>query len=203
MSFNNPILIMCMGRSGSSMTAGVFAQHGVWTGNCQPADHKNPKGYFENIRLKRIMSEAFKDHRTNPRVLPPLDAWDVAVEAVLETEGWKGEPWLVKHSALFWRFWDDFEPTWILPRRDPEQVFRSTRKCGFWKWLDDDGLRECIRVHNEALDFLRDYRGGVEVDFAAVMEGDHGTLHNALNAAGIAPDPGKVTAFVQPELRTC
>ena len=54
-----PILILSPGRSGSSLVAGIFAKHGVWTGNCHPGNKYNPEGYFENIAIQRAMQNHF------------------------------------------------------------------------------------------------------------------------------------------------
>lgn len=54
--YNNthrPVFITGAARSGTSMTSGLFGQHGVWFGPCMPAARVNPKGFWESTFTKR------------------------------------------------------------------------------------------------------------------------------------------------------
>ena len=53
MSHEEPILILHTGRTGSSLTAGIFARHGCWTGHCHGGDRRNPTGYYENVEIHK------------------------------------------------------------------------------------------------------------------------------------------------------
>lgn len=195
----DPILVMCMGRSGSSMTAGVLAAHGVWTGTTMRGDRANPRGYFENVEIKkRLIRWAGKDIT---RVYPPVPGWRARAERVVRSDGYVEGPWLVKHSVIFHRLWDEFEsPRYVLPRRDSEAIFQSVRRTRFHSWQSDDQLRETIELHQQTLDELRDTRDAVEVDTDAVVRGDLSTLRGAVEFCGLGFDENAAREFIDPSL---
>jgi len=181
-----PILVMTIGRSGSSMVSGVFAAHGVWTGQCQRADYRNPKGYFENVRIKAALRRV---HGTPPRlnmIYPPQPGWAKFVRSVLEREGYSGGPWLVKHAAIFHRLWEDWdEPgTVILPRRDSAAIFASIRAARFHSFQTDEELAEYIELQQAYMDQLA-ANGATEVRSDDVLLGDYSSLRAAFDAAGV------------------
>ncbi len=55
---DRPLLLLSAGRSGSSMVAGILAAHGIWTGNCRPGNQYNPKGFFENTKIKNHLASS-------------------------------------------------------------------------------------------------------------------------------------------------
>jgi len=112
-----PIIVLGTPRSGTSLTAGLLHHCGVWAGECRQADQWNPRGYFENIALTQL--------RKN-RALS-LES----VKRALENEGYQGGPWLYKSTPWSWRFWEPFNPFWVLVRRPSEAVLVS-RKRGPW-----------------------------------------------------------------------
>jgi len=193
----NPIVILCMGRSGSSLTAGIFHEHGVWVGDCLRADARNPKGYFENIEIKKALQK--RSGRTIDRVYDYDPGWREFVDREIERQGYSGGPWLVKHNAIFWPVWGDYDPSWVLVRRDPEVIFRSIRKAGFCRWMNDAKLREVIQLHNDQMDYIRDTLGGVDVDTDAVVNGDHETLREAVEHCGLSFNPEIAHSFVDTE----
>jgi len=196
-----PILVMTIGRSGSSMVSGVFAAHGVWVGQCGRADHRNPKGYFENARIKAALK---KIHGMPPQVntvYPPQPGWAKFVRSVLEREGYNGGPWLVKHAAIFHRLWEDWdEPgTVILPRRESAAIFASIRAARFHQFQSDEELAEHIEVQQEYMDRLA-ANGATEVHSDAVTLGDFATLRAAFDAAGVEFVESIAERFVEESL---
>lgn len=98
-----PILILGTPRSGTSMTAGVFHQHGVWVGSCRPGSNRNPKGFFENKKIKNILMERYpkaiaEGHPIEPSVGNGMRA---QVEAALIKDKYPGGPWLWKGSVRY------------------------------------------------------------------------------------------------------
>jgi len=193
-----PIVVACMGRSGSSMVTGILHEHGAWVGKCQGPDPKrNPKGYYENVAIKRH-AEAYVSRPRIMGVHDPIPGWHGFVKATIRREGYEGGPWVVKHFAAFYKSWLSFSPKWVLPRRDDDAIMRSTRRAGFWKWASDDQLRSAIRVHQQALDHLRDYHGGVEVYSDDVVNGDRSSLRAAVNSTGLKYDDETAKKFIEP-----
>lgn len=191
-----PIIVLCMGRSGSSLTAGILHQHGAWVGECLGADHRNPKGYFENRAIKRALQA--RSGQKIDRVYPFRPGWRAFVDAEIERQGYHGGPWLVKHNAVFWRVWGEYSPIWVLVRRDKDAVFRSIRKAGFCGWMSDAKLSETIDLHVQEMDYLESL-GGVSVDTDAVIKGDDKTLRRAVERCGWHYDPDITRSFINPE----
>lgn len=139
-----PIVVIGSPRSGTSLVAGLFAAHGVWTGICRAADEHNPRGYFENVRLNAL--------RTS-RAATPASVFDV-----LESEGWRpGQPWLVKHSPSYWEEWLPFGPRFVLCRRDRAAIVASLARRG-QKW---DAAKDAL--HLRRMDEIRTKHDGVDV----------------------------------------
>lgn len=193
-----PIVVACIGRSGSSLLTGVLKSHGAWTGRCLgPDERRNPRGYFENVRVKKEAERRVPRPRIAD-VHAPLDGWRDFVLGVLDEEGYAGGPWVMKHFVGFWKSWETLDPIWLLPRRDTEDILRSVRRAGFWKWASDARLREIFDRHQRELDFIRNERGGVEVFSDQVIAGDRSSLRRAVTHAGLDYDDGVAREFVKP-----
>lgn len=198
-----PIIVATMGRSGSSMVTQILSHmsdpHGrhPWLGACMRASKVNPHGFFENLRFK----EQFEKYPM-PRLakVHPYDPhWKRTALEILRVEGYVGEPWIVKHSAVFWKFWNDFDPIFVLPRRDTDSILASIRKAGYFGIHDDEMSRCIIELHQVTLDYLRDVKGGIEVDTNAVVNGDLTTLERACNHCGLNWDHQRAREIVDPE----
>lgn len=189
-----PIVILGAPRSGTSMTAGIFAQHGVWTGTCRPANSRNPKGFFESEPMREVMLEHFGRLVHEAREAEYKDGMRPIIEEAMRADGYEGGPWLVKLSALYWPMYLDFDPTWVLVRRDVEATIRSGRHSGY------NSNPDSVPLHHEVMDRIRDEHGGVGVDTDAVVRGDYSTLERAFDAAGLDLDPAIANDFIDPDL---
>lgn len=115
------VLVVGPLRSGSNMVAGIFARHGVFFGDCKPADELNPRGYFENVWLW----EAFKR-----RPEPWPDVWFEQ----LKREGWDGvQPWGAKIGPHFdrWKLMRRTGPTVVVACKRPKGQIEASRRRGF------------------------------------------------------------------------
>ena len=178
------------------MTAGLFAEHGVWTGSCREPSKWNPKGFFENIPLKHILKRRWPLFIADGKMPRPQDGFrDEITEAVLN-DGYTYGKWLMKHSALYWPVWHEWSPKWVCVRRDKDAIFRSCRES---KMLaprhDDEHLRRVIEMHDQEMDKA----GGPNVYTDQVVKGDLGSLKEAMSHCGIEMDEDKVKAFVNPK----
>jgi hypothetical protein len=182
------------------MTAGLLHMHGAWVGTCREGDAKNPRGYFESVPQKHLLKGWYKAIVAKGIVPEPKPGWKDAIREAIRKDGYSGGPWLMKHSALYWKTWGEFEnPKWVICRRDPEDTFQSCRRS---KLLapnaTDDHLRHVIRLHHEQMDIIRDRFGGVEVDTQAVAKGDFDTIAAAVEHAGLDYSEQTVREFVDP-----
>lgn len=181
------IIILASPRSGSSMTAGIFHHHGVWVGNCKNADARNKKGYFENLDLKKLLLNHFGRMESPKNYNPDFTE---AVKPLLPKE-----PFLFKHSALYHRAWDDFNPKFIKVRRDFKSSLMSNIATNF---LGKDPLKakRLLEKHYEAMDSVP----GVEVYTDEIIKGDYSSLNAAFDYCGMELDHALVDEFVEPSL---
>lgn len=193
-----PILVVGMPRSGTSMVAGLFAAHGVWTGRYQQGNAMNAKGHFENLAIKRMLIDC-----TGGRVpvqegiaCEPVPGLREKVLNIIKREGYRGGPWLFKGTSMYWPLWHDFRPRWICVRRMIGSVLSSGQATGAFLPTGPDAVNR----HVQALDFLRDERGGVDVETDQLIAGDFRTLEAALAYCGITMDVAKVRNFIDPAL---
>lgn len=125
----DPIIILMTGRSGSSMVAGIFAEHDVWVGKCTEDHYVH--GTYENREIKRIV------HETCGRdFLAPVQHWPSIredVQKVLIQEQYTHGPWLFKQGAQYHTVWADMSPSFIFIRRPIADILASYERSG---WLD-------------------------------------------------------------------
>lgn len=191
MAIDAPIVILGIPRSGSSLVAGLFAAHGVWTGHCRAADDFNQTGYWENLDIKRILIRRWGRLAQGTR-------------AALEQPGFREEigklkptdPWLAKHSALYWRAWFEFKPRYVCVRRTLEGVLGSNRKVGFLGTVDEDRMRAIIAAHAACMDAS----GGINVYPDELLKGNYTSIQRALRACDLEPDLAKIDNHIRPDL---
>lgn len=144
--FYKPIFVIGLPRSGTSLVAGLLHICGAWVGNTVRGDDRNPKGYFEHVILReRIIKQLLSMMNCDPLgvyPLPPLDLsmtvtkLDQAIERTLKIDGYDAKaPWLYKDAKLT-LIWPAFanafpEATWIIVKRDREQVIDSCIRTPF------------------------------------------------------------------------
>lgn len=197
----DPILIMAMPRSGSSMTAGIFSQHGVWSGTCRQGTGRNPKGFFENIRIREVVRNMQGSIVHGGRLGKEKPGFREAIENAVLGDGYGSGPWFWKGSALYWPAWFEFDPTWIVVRRDKESTFKSCRRAPkvFSSNMSDSQLWANINLHHEQMDRLVD-EGAVEVDTRAVASGNFTTIRAAIESCGLEFNETVTREFVDPKL---
>lgn len=180
------VLILGSPRSGTSLTASIFAAHGVWVGPSRPADSKNPRGYYENKALAALRSA----HRTAYAMAPPL----------LEKQGYAGGPWMVKHTPHKWDFWEPFDPVVVLCWRNFQACARSSVNHGaYGKATLADRERVAVRDH-KIMSKLAASRPSVSVYPDEFIQGDFISLRPAFRALGLTLDPRTASDQVDPTL---
>ncbi len=196
-----PIIVLGTPRSGSSMTAGIFAEHGVWTGTCRGPTKHNAKGHFENVVIKRTIIQTQGAIVTEGRLAKQLPGFRDKVEQAVKSNEYESGLWLWKGSALYWPAFYEFHPQWVTCKRPSEQIFASCRSSRiFGRYLSDERLKEIIELHREQMNYLKNERGAFEVDTCAVALGDYSTVELALKGCGVEPDRDGIDAFVDVSL---
>ena len=197
----DPIIILGTPRSGSSMTAGIFAEHGVWTGICRPPNQHNAKGHFENTAIKKVIIQMQGAIVHSGKLAERLPEFKDAVLAAVSRDNYTGGDWLWKGSALYWPAFYQFQPKWVLCNRPSDQIFASCRSSGiFGKALSDGELRQNIEFHKKQMDYLKDNAGAFEVDTYEVAQGNYDSIELALAGCGIEPDRNVIDGFVDKSL---
>lgn len=147
---DQPIFIVGVPRSGTSMVAGMLAQMGVWAGDTVGPSPANPKGFFENEMLRegvnKTLLTACGADPLGVRVLPdwtediaglPQDGMREAVFRLMAAQGYKGGPWLFKDckslllAPMWWRAFP--EAKWLTVWRKPIDVIRSCINTSFMR----------------------------------------------------------------------
>lgn len=157
--YETPILICGAARSGTSMVAGLFQRQGAWIGETVKGAPENPKGFFENKRIrdgvvKTMMATMGYDvHGRNPI---PREALETAmtveqfrylVGKSLEYDGYLNNiPWLYKECklALMWPIWKTSYPNarWVLVKRNRKDNIESLMRTRFMHHNSKPGERD-------------------------------------------------------------
>jgi hypothetical protein len=196
-----PIIIAAVPRSGSSMTAGVFAHHGIWTGTCRGPNAANQKGYFENVHIRRVMMDWHKSFASNGLLAMKRPGFRDAIQQAILNDGYETGQWLWKGSALSWPAFFEFTPKWVVCVRPSEKIFASCRRTNiFGKHLSDRELEENIERHQQQINYLVACRQAVRVFTAEVADGDYSSIAKALQCCGVTPDYNIIDDFVDPAL---
>lgn len=184
----DPIIILAIPRSGSSMVAGLFHSHGIWAGLCRQGNEFNEKGFFENIDIKKVLLK-YHGRITAPKEYDPR--FTDEVKPLLPDI-----PYLIKHSAVYWVAWREFTPKWVFVRRNVDSCLKSCKKVGF---LGKEPLKQ-IERHHEAMDYVKKLHGGENIYSDELIAGDYSSLERAFNYCGIKIDLEIVKGFIDPRL---
>lgn len=179
-----PIVVTGCARSGTSMIAGLLHLHGMWVGRCRQADERNPKGFFENKRINKLLRNDGDLTSRN---------FEYAVKRILRREGYRGGYWVVKHGVTpHWHVWDRLNPHWVLVRREPGQIFLSQ-------------IFNCKRVENikrqtRIMDEIKARRNGHDIHPEKIVHGDYEEIEHFMGPLGLAFSPTIAEEFVEKEL---
>lgn len=187
------IMLFTTGRAGSSMVAGIFNNHGVWTGDCrmQPSEH-NAKGFFENMEIKKLQRKIFKNDIEGP--LPIYDPkWEGIVQGVLDSQE-AHDPWLFKTGAFWYPVWKPICNKFVRIVRPKKDILFSYNRCNFLPRHDVKYIVE------RQLEMLYNDIDGPLIDTTLLVKGDHGQVKEALEYCGITYHKEIVDDFVDPDL---
>lgn len=184
------------------MTAGLFAKHGVWFGNCGGPTAANRKGNFENKQIKRAQIDrwgmltlarqktAFEE---NP-VCEYRGGFRPAVEKILAAEGYEGGYWGYKQSALYKPAWGDFEPYFVGVRRENVVQANITRQ-NFMGTANVNRIQRVVDLHDPVIDECE-----VIVKTDELISGEYRTIREAFDYCGLKFRPEIAKNWISPEL---
>ena len=173
---HNPIIILTTGRSGSSAVAGIFHHHGVWSGKSLLVNRFNPKGFFENAKIRQAIYEWFGKDWVG-KIPEPRKGWKEEVVKIITSQN-VSPPWMMKHGAFYHNIWDEFEPVTVGIKWCREKIYQEFQKSGFLKRY---APKEAAFIINRQLEMMdTDHT----IDFQRLIDGDDSEIKSVLESLG-------------------
>ncbi|MGA9666807.1 MAG: sulfotransferase [Gallionella sp.] len=215
--FNNPIFVLGLPRSGTSMIAGSLGICGAWTGTTVPGGGTaNPKGFFEHAMVREhVTKKILTDLGCDPlgvKKLPPVDLQiEIAglagvIREIIERDGYQHDkPWLLKDSklTLLWHTYKRAFPdaTWVIVQRDQEGFINSclrtdfmsqhSRNRGFWKTF--------AKEYRDRIKALKKSGAKVlEISSQDVINGKFEHLKKTVSILGLTYKEEELRQFISP-----
>lgn len=216
--FKQPIFVLGLPRSGTSMVAGALKLCGAWAGTTVAGGGtSNPRGFFEHIVLREnIIKKLLVELGCDPLGVVNLPPQELDVEVpnlayvideMLKLDGYKSDrPWMFKDVklTLLWPLFLNAYPLakWVVVKRNKDDIVRSclrapfmkqhSTKTEFWeKFIDDYLLR---------LDFLQQATHFCyELRAEEIVSGQLGSLRKLTNDLGMVFEEDAVRNFVAPK----
>lgn len=224
LSTNQPdcVVVAGMHRSGTSLVAGLLQTLGIGMGSrLVPADHANPRGYFEDRDMvdfhQRVFHRRFADERTGhpdwgwtpAASVHPDDARPFVADAtaLVARRSAAGYPWGFKdpRTTVLLDFWHALlpSPVYIGVYREPSAVAQSMQRLGADVFLrHPDYARKIWGFYNQhLLNFARRHRERMVLVNADALRTDVERLPGLLRARlGLSVPEANLRARVIPSL---
>lgn len=215
--FNNPIFVLGLPRSGTSMISGSLGICGAWTGSTVPGGPENPKGYFEHTAIREhITKKILADLGYDPlgvRKLPPVDLQIEVlglagiIKNILEKDGYKHDkPWLLKDPKLI-LVWPVYKKaflgaTWLVVQRDEEGFINSCLRTNFMNRhsQDRDFWKNFAEEYRIRIDALKNSGANVlEISSPEIISGDFDHLREVVFQLGLTYREEELKEFISPK----
>jgi hypothetical protein len=192
---DDPIIVIGLPRSRTSMVAGTFAAHGVFVGTCKEADSRNAKGFFEHLGFADLVIELYGKGLISRNEVPePHPDFKPRFMELMERDGYSGGPWLVKHAHVFYKVWQGFKPRFVIVKRDTESIAESAREVG---WVNSISH---ITKGQKMLDRVAKEYGAPVVLTDEVVQGDYCSLREAFDYCGLVFNGWTASRFIDPSM---
>jgi hypothetical protein len=215
--WRSPIFVFGLPRSGTSMVAGALDVCGAWTGTTVPGvEPENPKGFFEHgVIREQVTKQILLRLGCDPlgvRKLPPVgfrgEVPGLAdfIRQIIEKDGYQHDRlWLYKDAklSLLWPIFNKAFPdaTWVLVRRDAEEVVQSCLRArfmkqhsdapGFWRRYTEEYLRRIDALQQTDARIL-------EVSSQDLVDGNLEGFKQVVSRLGLGYHEGELKQFVSP-----
>ena len=177
---DRPIVILGTPRSFTSLTAGIFRDHGVWFGRCKEYHEYTPTGSCENAKMKTLLKNFRKGAVSHGIIIDPVPNWKEKIEELKKEENYTSGAFAFKHSAVFYRTWEGMNPKYVCCRRPRGKVMRSGERTGMYR-----ANQESWDAHQNAMDKLVDEGKAVNVYGEKYFDGDWSDLKKAFEFCGL------------------
>lgn len=216
--FAQPVFVVGLPRSGTSMIAGSIAACGAWTGQTVPGGDVNPKGFYESIYLrekvnKRILEAAGADPLGISPLpdlfnLPNVNGLRQTAYDLLEHEGYtRDRPWMFKEPklTLIWPVFAQAFPHayWVVVRREKKHIIDSCLRTPFMVQHGTDRVfwEDWADAYIARLELLKTTVTQCwEIQADNVAQGDYSDLEPLISWLGLRWNKAAVDQFVAPEL---
>jgi hypothetical protein len=227
--FDNIILISGAARSGTSLVAGIINNCGVFGGKMSSGNKNNPKGMFENARIRnQIVKPYLRDLGLDvlgqyplPDInkIPIPNDWRKRIENVFREEGYKeGQRVFYKGAkcCLLWPIYHHAFPNakWVIVRRRTGDISDSCVKTNFMRAFTREQFRQAIGVTNERdgwvwwvrqheKRFVEMINEGLNCKIIwpdRMVGGDYSQLYDTLEWLGLEWNVSKILNFIDPKL---
>lgn len=188
----DPILVLMCSRSGSSMLAGIFAEHNVWTGSVHSIQtYPNPT--YENKLIKSYIKN--KHGYPDYPIKPDKNFRDYLFNVVKPPEN---TIWLWKGGVFVWPMWEGVfdNPKFLFPQRPRQYILESLKRRG--KTIDSYRIALTQRKL-DYIDELYNKYGGVKVQSEELIKGNYKTLEEAFDYCGLSFDFRVADKFIKPK----
>ena len=180
----DPVVILMTARSGSSMIAAMFAEHGFWRGPSRKTRRVNDRPAYETFEHDGIIKDlglAFgRKRKVVPNPAKTLEIFERHVPA--------DTPWMFKGSYRWWPALDGVfsGARFVFIHREPQSVARSVcdrqGKSGYWTRV------KATEEIYEKMGCIAQERGIPTIRTDAVAAGDYSTLEAAFSHCGLEFD---------------
>ncbi len=214
--FDNPIFILGIPRSGTSLLAGLWSLTGIWTGPTNPPSINNVKGFFENRPIKdkstyKILRDGGYCRRgQNPipqpgDVIKPIFDLYNSINAIAYAQGYTDGPWMFKDAkiTLMWKLWYETFPKaeYFITKRRDEDIINSCLRTNFMNMYQDrKGWQGWIDTHHEHIaNFKKSGAKIHEIDTSELVKGNIVDLAELIYDLGFELPLAEAKKFIVPE----
>lgn len=198
---SSQVVILALGRTGSSMLAQILRKMGVFMGYVfQQADDANPLGFWEDVSFQRLNEHMIANlptplliYQTESHIRRSMRELVKARNEEHELWGWKST-----HTALTITLWDSLlsNPRYIWLDRDREEIAESH----FRAWgVDQQLVRENYDIYTGAITTFLKGRDYLYLTYDNLLATQN--VEQIAAFLGVKGDVEQARKVIMPELR--
>lgn len=125
------------------MIGNILHDSGIFCGECKPGDEFNKDGYFENIKINKILGDILKSKDVNKegRKFSPINLEiNQSINQSIAFEFGEHNTFFIKNIkiALLYNLFLEFNPKIILIYRDRNDIIKSFYRTNFMNQFDNE-----------------------------------------------------------------